>query len=84
MPALVPNFSAVCILNMYAVHDLNGLDAYILYTVHEQDSMVMRHKKTMPYTAHNVICVYIVSMLFTSILQNFSSDSSRTRVQMSS
>ena len=55
-------FPAVCILNMYAVHDINGLDAYTLYTVHEQDSMVVRHKRTMPYTAHNVIHTYIVSM----------------------
>ena len=84
MPALVPNFSAVCVLNMYAVHDLNGSDAYTLYTVHEQDSMVVRHKKATPYTAHNVIRAYIVSMLFSSILQDFSSNSTRTRVQMSS
>ena len=39
-------FVAMAILNMYAVHNSNGLDAYTLYTVHEQDSVVARHEKT--------------------------------------
>ena len=38
-------FAAVYILNTCVVHDLNGLDAYTLCTVHEHDSMVARHKK---------------------------------------
>ena len=31
---------------MYAVHDLNGLDAYTLHIVLEQDSKVARHQST--------------------------------------
>ena len=38
-------FAAVVVLNTYAVHDLNGLDVYTLHTVHEQDSVVVRHKR---------------------------------------
>ena len=30
-------FATVAVLNMYGVHDLNGLDAYTLRTLHEQD-----------------------------------------------
>ena len=57
---------AVAILNTYIVHDLNSLDAYTLHTVHEQDSMVVRHERKTTcvlllvcYTAHNVIHAYI-------------------------
>ena len=39
-------FAAVSALNTYIVHDLNGLDAYTLFTVHEQDSMVIGHERT--------------------------------------
>ena len=38
-------FAAVAVLNLHAVHDLNGLDAYTLRTVHEQDLVVVRHKR---------------------------------------
>ena len=38
------HFAAVAVLNIYAVYDLNGLDAYTLHTVDEQDSVV-RHKR---------------------------------------
>ena len=30
---------------MIVVHDFNGLDAYILCTVHEQDLVVVRHER---------------------------------------
>ena len=36
----------MAILNTYTVHDWNGLDAYTLHTVHEQDSVVARHERT--------------------------------------
>ena len=39
-------FAAVAVLNTYVVHDLNSLDAYTLHTVHEQDLVVARHKRT--------------------------------------
>ena len=39
-------FAAVAILSMYVVHDLYSLDAYTLHTMHEQDSVVARHKRT--------------------------------------
>ena len=35
----------VSVLNTYNVHDLNGLDAYTLCTVHEQESVMARHKR---------------------------------------
>ena len=38
--------AAVSVLNMYAVRDLNSLDAYTLCTVHEQDSVVARNERT--------------------------------------
>ena len=37
--------AAMSILNAYIIHDLNGLDSYTSYTVHEQDSVVARHEK---------------------------------------
>ena len=37
---------AVSVLKMYIVHDLNSLDAYTLCIVHEQDVVVVRHKRT--------------------------------------
>ena len=67
-------FAAVAVLNMYVVHNLNGLDAYTLHTVHEQDSVMTRHKRK-NYTCANVICAYIALMLLASISQNFLSDS---------
>ena len=39
-------FAAVTILSMYVVHGLYSLDTYTLRTVHEQDSVVARHKRT--------------------------------------
>ena len=46
-PVLGPEyFAAVAILNTYVVHDLYSLDAYTLRTLHEQDSVVVRHKRT--------------------------------------
>ena len=30
--------AGVAVLNTFAVHDLNSLDAYTLHTVHEQDA----------------------------------------------
>ena len=39
-------FAVVAVLNTCIVHDLNGLDTYTLYTVHEQDSVVARYKRT--------------------------------------
>ena len=50
-------FAAVAILNMYIDHDLNGLDAYTLHTVHEQDLTVVRHEGT-NYTIANVHVLY--------------------------
>ena len=49
-----PILTSVSVLNTYVVHDLNGLDAYILCIVHEQDSVVAMHKRTnyMNATAH--------------------------------
>ena len=81
---------AVSILNMYVVHDLNGLDTYTLCTVHEQDSVVVRHKRTnythaiahMLYTASNMIHTYIAYVLLASISLNFLSGSTYTHVQM--
>ena len=39
--------AAVFVLNIatYFFHDLNGLDGYTLCTVHEQDSVVVRHER---------------------------------------
>ena len=36
----------MAILNTYTVHNLYGLDAYILHTMYEQDLVVARHKRT--------------------------------------
>ena len=75
-------FATVAILNSYTVHDLNGLDAYTLYTVHEQDLVVVRHERTSTcmllftcYTARDVICAYIVCVPLASISWNFFSNS---------
>ena len=47
MQALDPILAAVSVLNMYVVHDLNGLNAYTTScTVLEQDSVVVRHENT--------------------------------------
>ena len=69
-------FVAVAILNMYSVHDLNGLNIYTLRTVHEQDSLVARHKRQTIhmlllacYTACNMIHAYISHVLLMSISQ---------------
>ena len=40
-----PILAAVSILNTFVVHDLNGLDAYTLCTVHEQDPVMARHER---------------------------------------
>ena len=44
-----PILAAVSVLNTYIIHDdqlcLNGLDTYALCTVHEQDSVVAKHKR---------------------------------------
>ena len=82
------------VLNMYIVHNLNGLDAYTLCTVDEQDSVVARHKRTnymqaiacvlYSYTACNIIRAYFTHMQLTNISQNFLSDSTSTRNQISS
>ena len=81
--------AAVSILNAYVVHYLNGLNAYTLCTVLEQDSVVVRHERTnytcaiarMLYTACNVIHVYIARVLLTRTSWNFSSDSASTHMQ---
>ena len=44
---------------MYVVNDLNGFDAYILHTVHEPDSVMVRHESTKVYV-HCGSCGYIV------------------------
>ena len=57
------------------VNDLNGLDTYTLCTVHEQDSVVARHKRTnymhtiacVLYIACNVIHAYIAHVLLISV-----------------
>ena len=36
----------VPVLNTYIVHDLNGMDAYTLYTVYGQDLLVAGHDST--------------------------------------
>ena len=41
-----PILAAVSVLNMYVVHDLNGLNAYTSCTMLEQDSVVVRHENT--------------------------------------
>ena len=48
-------FVAVAVLGTYIVHDLNGLEAYILRTVHEQDTVVVKHERT-KYT-HAIACI---------------------------
>ena len=54
-------FTAVTTLNTYIVHDLNGFDSYTSCTMHEQDSVVTRHRKT-NYT-HVIACMlYIYSI----------------------
>ena len=49
-----PILTAVSVLNTYIVRNLNGLDACILCTVHEQDSVVVMHRRInyMCATAH--------------------------------
>ena len=41
-----PILAVVSILNTYIVHDLNSLDTYTLYIMHEWDSIVARHERT--------------------------------------
>ena len=36
-----PILAAMSILNTYVVHNLNDLDSYALFTVHEQDSVML-------------------------------------------
>ena len=92
-----PIFATVSALNTYVLNDLNNLDAYTLCTVHEQDSMVVRHGTSnymhaiacvlllVCYIACNIIHVYIACMQLVSIiLRNFSSNSTSICVQMSS
>ena len=38
--------AAVSVLNMYIVHDLNGLNACTLWIVHKQCSVTERHKRS--------------------------------------
>ena len=59
---------------MHAVHDLNGLDAYTLCTVHEHDLVVARNESK-NYMHTNVIRAYVDLVLLVSISQNFSSSS---------
>ena len=59
-------FAAVAVLNTDVVHDLNSLDAYTLSTVHEHDSVVVRHERK-NYKRTNVIHAYIVLMLLATI-----------------
>ena len=69
------DFAALSVLNMYVVHDLNGLDACTLYTVHEEDLELVRHERTnytcmlvlMCYTEHTLIRAYIACVLPVSI-----------------
>ena len=42
-------------LNTYTIHDLNGLDAYTLHTVHKQDLVVARHERH--NCIHTITCV---------------------------
>ena len=44
-PALRLDTCCVPVINTYFVHDWNGLDAYTSYTVYEQDSLVVSHKR---------------------------------------
>ena len=50
-------FAVVIVLNTYVVHDSNSLNAYTLCTVHEQDSVVVRHKRT-NYTCSIALVLY--------------------------
>ena len=44
-----PILAALSVLYTYVIHDdqlcLNGLDTYVFCTVHEQDSVVAKHKR---------------------------------------
>ena len=53
----------MAILNIYAVHDLYGLDAYILHTMYEQDLVVARHKRTSYTCALHAIRKYLMKFL---------------------
>ena len=57
-----PIFAAVSILSMHVVHDLNDwmLILFSLCTVHEQDSVVVRHERTsyMCAIAHMLYSTY--------------------------
>ena len=64
----------------------------ISYTVHEQDTVVARHKSTnymcycshVIYTTRNAICAYIALVLPVSIPWNFLNTATNTHWQMSS
>ena len=47
--------AAVSVLNMYVVHDLNGLDTYTLCIIHKQDSVMIKHERA-NYTS-TIACV---------------------------
>ena len=58
---------------------MNSFDAYTLYNVYEQDSVVVTHMRRQTthllllvcYKAHNEICAYIAHVLLSSIPPNF-------------
>ena len=70
-PGTVYLLATVSVLNAYIIHDnqlyLNDLDTYTSCTVHEEDSVVVRHERRQTtcmllpacYTTLDVICVYI-------------------------
>ena len=69
--------TAVAVLNMYIVHDLNSLGAYTFHTVHEQiqwwrgtrlQTTCVLLLMCYLYTARNMICAYIGPVLHASIL----------------
>ena len=39
-------FAAMALLNTYVVHNLNSLDTYTSLTVHDQELVAARHKRT--------------------------------------
>ena len=66
--------AAVSILNTYIVHDLNGLDANTLCTVHEQDPVMARHERrnytrAIVHMLYNIIHAYIAHMQLPRFLE---------------
>ena len=89
MPVLGQNTCCcVCIKYICVVHYLNVMDTYTFCTVHEQDSVVARHKRTnfiyAIYTAYNMICACIAHMQLLGYSWDFSSNSASTHMQISS